>query len=178
MCTRPDEAACSACPAAPEGTTLEEAVVQLLQERHLTLTMAESCTGGLVASRIVNVSGASAVFKGGFVTYTEEAKMKCLGVSAETLKTDGVVSAKCAREMAEGAAEALGADTSVSVTGLAGPDGGTDTTPVGTVFMGCTVCGTTTIREYHFAGDRARIRACAAAQALALLRECILGMNR
>ena len=134
MNTKPEEGDRIGCDGAC-GAALEETVVELLKERQLTLTMAESCTGGLVASRIVNVPGASAVFKGGFVTYTEEAKMKCLGVSAETLKTDGVVSGQCAKEMAEGAAKALEADVSVSVTGLAGPDGGTEETPVGTVFM-------------------------------------------
>ncbi|MBQ8307024.1 MAG: CinA family protein [Blautia sp.] len=164
----------SESPAARHEGAPEEIVVKLLKDRGFWLTMAESCTGGLVASRIVNVSGASAVFKGGFVTYTEEAKMKCLGVTAETLRTDGVVSAKCAREMAEGAAKALEADVSVSVTGLAGPDGGTEKTPVGTVFMACYVRGRTTAKEYHFAGGRAEIRQAAAREALELVHAEIM----
>lgn len=121
--------------ATDESKTLEEAVIDLLKEKDLKLSLAESLTGGMIAQRIVNVSGASEVFGYGFVTYSNKAKHKCLGVKKRTLKEQGAVSAKCAREMAKGACKASGADISISVTGLAGPGGGTKETPVGTVFM-------------------------------------------
>ena len=92
-----------------------------------------------------------------------------------TLKTEGAVSAKCAKEMAKGGCAASGADVCLSVTGLAGPDGGTRETPVGTVFMGCCCCGHTITREFHFSGNRSKIREQAAASGLTLLRECIMG---
>ena len=123
--------------ATDESKTLEEAVIDLLKEKDLKLSLAESLTGGMIAQRIVNVSGASEVFGYGFVTYSNKAKHKCLGVKKRSLKEQGAVSVKCAREMAKGACKASGADISISVTGLAGPGGGTKVTPVGTVFMGC-----------------------------------------
>ena len=112
--------------ATDESKTLEEAVIDLLKEKDLKLSLAESLTGGMIAQRIVNVSGASEVFGYGFVTYSNKAKHKCLGVKKRTLKEQGAVSAKCAREMAKGACKASGADISISVTGLAGPGGGTN----------------------------------------------------
>lgn len=157
------------------GKTLEESVVDLLREQELTLALAESCTGGAIAARIVNVPGASAVFTHGFVTYSNRAKRKCLDVKKSTLKTEGAVSAKCAKEMAKGGCAASGADVCLSVTGLAGPDGGTRETPVGTVFMGCCCCGHTITREFHFSGNRSKIREQATASGLTLLRECIMG---
>lgn len=155
--------------------TLEESVVDLLKEKELTLSLAESCTGGAIAARIVNVPGASQVFTHGFVTYSNRAKRECLGVKKSTLKTVGAVSAKCARQMAKGGCAASGADICLSVTGLAGPDGGTSETPVGTVFMGCCCNGHTVTREYHFTGNRTKIRQQAVASALVLLRECMMG---
>lgn len=154
--------------------TLEEAVIDLLKEKDLKLSLAESLTGGMIAQRIVNVSGASEVFGYGFVTYSNKAKHKCLGVKKSTLKEHGAVSAKCAREMAKGACKASGADISVSVTGLAGPGGGTEETPVGTVFMGCCYEGRTIAKEFHFTGNRMRIREQTTAHALAMLRDCII----
>lgn len=154
--------------------TLEEAVVELLREEKLVLSLAESCTGGMVASRIVNAPGASDVFGFGYVTYSNKAKRKNLRVKKNTLKEEGAVSAKCAKEMAKGACFASGSEVSVSVTGTAGPDGGTKEKPVGTVFMGCCLRGKTTVREYHFKGSRESIREQAATYALILLRECIL----
>lgn len=155
--------------------TLEESVVDLLKEKELTLSLAESCTGGAIAARIVNVPGASRVFTHGFVTYSNRAKRECLGVKKSTLKTVGAVSAKCAKQMAKGGCAASGADICLSVTGLAGPDGGTSETPVGTVFMGCCCNGHTITREYHFTGNRTKIRQQAVASALVLLRECMMG---
>lgn len=160
--------------ATDESKTLEETVVDLLKEEGLKLSLAESLTGGMIAQRIVNVSGASDVFGYGFVTYSNKAKHKCLGVKKSTLKEEGAVSAKCAREMAKGACKESGADISISVTGLAGPGGGTKETPVGTVFMGCCYEGRTVAKEFHFTGNRMRIREQTTAHALAMLRDCII----
>lgn len=160
--------------ATDESKTLEEAVIDLLKEKDLKLSLAESLTGGMIAQRIVNVSGASEVFGYGFVTYSNKAKHKCLGVKKRTLKEQGAVSAKCAREMAKGACKASGADISISVTGLAGPGGGTKETPVGTVFMGCCYKGKAIVKEFHFTGNRMRIREQTTAHALAMLRDCII----
>lgn len=160
--------------ATDESKTLEEAVIDLLKEKDLKLSLAESLTGGMIAQRIVNVSGASDVFGYGFVTYSNNAKHKCLGVKKSTLKEKGAVSAKCAREMAKGACKESGADISISVTGLAGPGGGTKETPVGTVFMGCCYEGRTIAKEFHFTGNRMRIREQTTAHALAMLRDCII----
>ena len=160
--------------ATDESKTLEEAVIDLLKEKDLKLSLAESLTGGMIAQRIVNVSGASEVFGYGFVTYSNKAKHKCLGVKKRTLKEQGAVSAKCAREMAKGACKASGADISISVTGLAGPGGGTKETPVGTVFMGCCYTGKAIAKEFHFTGNRMRIREQTTAHALAMLRDCII----
>lgn len=159
-----------------ENKNLEEAVVDLLKEKKMTLSLAESCTGGAVAASIVNVPGASEVFMCGYVTYTNRAKRKCLGVKKGTLKKEGAVSAKCARQMAKGGAKAAGTDVCLSVTGLAGPGGGTEEIPVGTVFMGCCCAGKTIVKEFHFTGDRSSIRDQAVTQALTLicsrLRKC------
>ena len=160
--------------ATKEEKTLEEAVVDLLKEKNMTLSLAESCTGGAVAARIVNVPGASEALMCGFVTYTNRAKRKCLGVKKSTLKNEGAVSAKCAKEMAKGGAKAAETDVCLSVTGLAGPGGGTEETPVGTVFMGCCCAGQTTTREFHFTGNRSRIRGQAVAQALTFIRDSLL----
>ena len=154
--------------------TLEEAVVDMLRDQQLTLALAESCTGGEIAARIVNVPGASQVFTHGFVTYSNRAKRKCLGVKKATLKLEGAVSAKCAKEMAKGGCNAAEADICLSITGLAGPDGGTKETPVGTVFMGCCYYGKVVTREFHFTGNRTKIRQQATAHALAFLRECMM----
>lgn len=159
--------------------SLEEAVVDMLKDQQLVLSLAESCTGGAVAARIVNVPGASEVFSHGFVTYSNRAKRRCLGVKKSTLKTEGPVSAKCAKEMAKGGRFNSASDICLSITGLAGPDGGTKETPVGTVFMGCCYNDKVITREFHFSGNRSKIRSQATAHALALLRECIMeGITR
>lgn len=160
--------------ATDQEKSLEESVVDMLKDQGLSLALAESCTGGMVASRITNVSGASQVFGAGCVTYSGRAKRSFLGVKKLTLKKEGAVSAKCAKEMAKGGYRAAGADICLSITGLAGPLGGTKDTPVGTVFMGCCYNGKTIAREYHFSGDRKKIREQASACALVLLRECIM----
>lgn len=160
--------------ATDEKKTLEEAVTDMLKDQGLTLALAESCTGGAIASRIVNVPGASQVFVQGFVTYSNRAKRKFLSVKKSTLKTEGAVSAKCAKEMAKGGCSAAKADICLSVTGIAGPEGGTKEKPVGTVFMGCCYNDKTITAEYHFTGNRTKIREQATAHALALLRDCIM----
>ncbi|MDO5134681.1 MAG: competence/damage-inducible protein A [Eubacteriales bacterium] len=160
--------------ATDEEKTLEESVVDMLRDQKLTLALAESCTGGMIAARITNVAGSSQVFGTGLVTYSNRAKRKYLGVKKGTLKNEGPVSAKCAKEMARGGYLGGEADICLSITGLAGPGGGTEKTPVGTVFMGCCYNGKTLAREYHFTGNRRKIREQAAAHALALLRECIM----
>lgn len=157
-----------------ENVSLEEAVTILLWQNNLTLSTAESCTGGAIAARIVNVPGASDVFLQGMVTYSNQAKKKCLGVKEDTLQVYGAVSRECAKEMAEGGCAFSGTDVCLSVTGIAGPGGGTEEKPVGTVFMGCCVKGKTAIREYHFTGNRARIREQTTSHGLAFLRSCIL----
>ena len=157
-----------------EKVTLEEAVASLLKEQGLTVTTVESCTGGLLAGRLVNVAGVSEVFKQGFVTYSNKAKRKLVGVKKATLREVGAVSERTAREMARGAVLATGADAAVSVTGIAGPDGGTEEKPVGLVFIGVSVRGQTWVQECHFTGNRARIREASVAAALTLLRKGIL----
>ena len=154
--------------------SLEEAVEDMLKDQELTLALAESCTGGAIAARIVNVPGSSDVFTHGYVTYSNRAKRKMLGVKKTTLKLEGAVSAKCAKEMAKGGCAVSGADICLSVTGIAGPDGGTEKTPVGTVFMGCCYNSKVIVREFHFTGNRAKIREQAVAHGLAFLRECVM----
>lgn len=116
--------------------TIEKALVDKLHERSLTLSAAESCTGGLIAKRITDIAGCSDVFLGGCVTYTNEVKQRLLGVSEQTLEAFGAVSYQTAMEMARGVRLATGSDIGISATGIAGPGGGTEETPVGTVFLG------------------------------------------
>lgn len=154
-----------------ESVTLEEAVVELLKEKHLTVTTAESCTGGLLAGRLLNVAGASDVYREGYITYANASKEKILGVSRQTLEMFGAVSEQTAREMAEGAAKAAGAQAALAVTGIAGPGGGTEEKPVGLVYIGCCVNGKTRVEEFRFTGNRSKNRDYAVVRALTLLRE-------
>lgn len=157
-----------------EHTTLEESVVDLLRDQKLKVTTVESCTGGALTARLVNVPGASEVLKQGLITYSNKAKRQFTLVKKSTLKEEGAVSAKTAREMAKGAVENTNCDVSISITGLAGPDGGTKEKPVGLVFIGCCCKGKTTVREFHFNGNRSKVREQAVVQGLILLRDCIL----
>ena len=153
---------------------LEEVCYGLLKERGLTVGTAESCTGGMIAARITDVPGASEVFKQGLVTYSNRAKRKLLDVKKTTLKEYGAVSEKTAKEMAKNGAFITGSDACVSVTGTAGPTGGTEEKPVGLVYIGCCYNNKTVVKEFHFKGERQKIREQATANALILLRECIL----
>jgi len=145
-------------------------VVRLLTERKLTLALAESCTGGGIAHRVTNVPGASAVFPGGIVAYSNAAKQKFLGVRAETLARHGAVSEAVALAMAEGAREKFGADFALAVTGIAGPAGGTKAKPVGTVFIALAGApGTVVERKFNPCG-RERFKDLTAQQALEMLR--------
>lgn len=157
-----------------EEKTLEEAVVELLADQGLTLATAESCTGGMLAARIVNVPGASKILKESFVTYSDRAKRKRLLVKKGTLAKEGAVSGKTAKEMAKGGCFTSGADVCVSITGIAGPEGGSKEKPVGTVFMACCYQGDVNVQEFHFSGDRNKIREYSAVSALILLRDTIL----
>jgi nicotinamide-nucleotide amidase len=154
--------------------TFEQSLVELLLSNDMTITCVESCTGGLVSAALVGVPGASDVFKSSFVTYSNKAKRKLAGVSKDTLDRYTAVSAQTAQEMAEGGAKAAGSDVCISVTGLAGPGGGTRKKPVGLVYIGCFVRGRVRVNEYHFSGDRNNVRMLAAKNALILARECIL----
>ena len=149
--------------------TLEEKAVGLLKEKGYTVSTAESCTGGLLAGRIINVSGASDCINVGFVTYANEAKTKYLGVSEEILRDHGAVSSECARQMALGVTKQMDADVGLATTGIAGPGGGTDDKPVGLVYIGCSVRGDVTVSEHHFSGTREEIRNRTVEEALALL---------
>lgn len=154
-------------------TPLEERVAARLKELKFTITTAESCTGGLVSGRLINVAGISEQLKEAYVTYCDEAKHKLLGVKTETLDTYTAVSRETAAEMAAGGAKAAQADVCVSVTGIAGPDGGSEEFPVGLVFIGCYCCGKVTVRRFWFSGDRMAVRTQAVEAALKLLLECL-----
>ncbi|MDA7517668.1 competence/damage-inducible protein A [Akkermansiaceae bacterium] len=156
-----------------DGSSLEKVVVELLTRTGKTLTTAESCTGGLIASRITDVSGASAAFTHGFVTYSNEAKQQLIGVKAETLEAHGAVSEEVAGEMAAGALQVSGADIAVSITGIAGPTGGTEEKPVGTVCFGiATSKGVETYRECH-PRSRADFKDQSSQRALDLVRRAL-----
>lgn len=153
--------------------SLEEKVVELLAERHYTVTTAESCTGGMIAGTIVNAAGASEVLNEGYITYSNEAKERLVGVSHETLERFGAVSEQTAREMAEGAARAAGADAALSATGIAGPGGGTEEKPVGLVYIGCTLNGKTEVKKCRFDGNRMENRLHTVKTALEMLQSML-----
>jgi nicotinamide-nucleotide amidase len=148
-------------------------VLRLLNERGLTLATAESCTGGLVAARLTEVPGSSAVFVGSVVAYSNDVKESSLGVPAELLREHGAVSAEVAAAMAAGARERLGADVAVSVTGIAGPDGGTPEKPVGLVFLHAAGPMGERAQRIELPGDRETVRGRAAVAALHLVRRLV-----
>ena len=144
-------------------------VVKLLHGK--TLVTAESCTGGMIGSALTGVPGASEVYKGGVISYTNAVKQRVLGVSKETLQQFGAVSAEVAQEMASGVRKLLKADHAVSVTGLAGPGGDTYGNKVGTVFIGFESANVSVVKKYLFSGDREEVRKQAVMAALQLVLE-------
>jgi len=152
---------------------IEQVVVQLLMECKKTLALAESCTGGNVAHRLTNVPGASEVFLGGVVSYSNAAKEKFLGVRAESLAAHGAVSEAVAREMAAGAREKFGSDFAMAITGIAGPGGGSPDKPVGTVFIALASSTGVAVKKFLNAWDRATFKEVAATQALEWLRQTL-----
>ena len=157
-----------------ENSSLEEKIVSLLQEKGWKIASAESCSGGMIASRLVNVSGVSDVFEEGYITYSNAAKHKLLGVSKQSLGQYGAVSSQVAGEMALGAARQARARAAIAVTGIAGPGGGTPQKPVGLVYIGCYVDGKVFVTENHFQGSRQEIRTATTQAALSLLLEKLL----
>ena len=150
-------------------SSLETRVGELLHQRGLSLVLAESCTGGLIGDRITDVSGSSEYFLGGFVVYSYKAKADLLGVSWETLNSTGAVSRETVIEMARGARKVLNADIAVSVSGIAGPGGGTDEKPVGTTWIGLATKDEESARVFQFSGDRVQNKSYAADAALQML---------
>jgi len=150
--------------------TLEKAVGDLLREKKLTVAVAESCTGGLLGKKITNISGSSDYFLGGVISYSDELKMKLLGVPKEILEKEGAVSEKCALSMAEGVRKLTGADYGISITGIAGPTGGTVDKPVGLVYIGIAGDKGSSARKYVFTKERELNRELSAQTALNLLR--------
>lgn len=152
---------------------LEEKIVKKLLETGYSVTTAESCTGGLLAGRILNVSGASEVYKEGHITYANEAKERILGVRHETLTQFGAVSRETAEEMVVGAARIAGAETALSTTGIAGPGGGTPEKPVGLIYVGCLVKKNVRVKELRLHGTREENRRDTVEKALQLLHEML-----
>jgi nicotinamide-nucleotide amidase len=160
-----------------DGRELPHVVVDLLRERGLTLALAESCTGGLLAARLTDVPGASAVLERGFVTYANRAKVEEVGVDPEVLDRHGAVSEETAAAMAAGAMKAAAANVGVGITGIAGPDGGTPAKPVGLVYVA--TCGAVgaQVRRSIFPGGRERVRYQATQVALEMLRRGLRGLG-
>ena len=156
--------------------SMEEVVLGLLKEKGLTMGTAESCTGGLVAKRLTDLSGASAVFKGGVVSYTNEVKAGVLGVPQEMLDEFGAVSAQVAQAMAQGARKVLGCDLAVSLTGVAGPNPDDRNNPVGLIYVALDTPEGTRVRDLHLINGRARIRTVAATNAFDMVRRYLTGL--
>jgi nicotinamide-nucleotide amidase len=158
-----------------ENVGIETIIVRLLTERKQTLAIAESCTGGCIAHRLTNVPGASAVFLGGVVAYSNAVKRKFLGIRAGTLAAHGAVSEAVAREMAEGARKRFGADFGIGVTGIAGPGGGTKGKPVGTVFIALAGAFETIVERKMNPFKRERFKEVTARQASGMLHLKLIG---
>ena len=156
---------------------LEVTVGQLLQQYHLTLATAESCTGGLIGHRLTNVPGSSEYFPGGIIAYANEIKERVLGVSHQMLETHGAVSAEAAIEMARGARHVLGVDLAVSVTGIAGPGGGTAEKPVGLVYIAVAAPNFERVERFVWTQDREGNKWESAETALRLVREYLQGFE-
>lgn len=156
-------------------TSLELRIGSLLNQRHLTIATAESCTGGQISDRITDVSGSSVYFLGGIVAYAYEAKVALLNVSWDTLNTKGAVSHETVLEMARGARQALGTDLAVSVSGIAGPSGGTPEKPVGTTWIGLVTPEGEWTRHFVWDGDRQQNKQYSSEAALQLILDYLEG---
>lgn len=155
-------------------TSLEEVIGKLLINNNLTISIAESCTGGLLAGRLINYPGISSVFRQGLITYSNNSKVKLLGVKEETLEKYGAVSKETAYEMAEGVAKFSDTDTGIAVTGIAGPGGGSKEKPVGLIYLGIYIKGQVYTRELFFKGDRQKLRNYGVNQALCWFRSLLI----
>lgn len=154
-------------------TTLYKVVFEMLRQKELSVAFAESCTGGMLAAKLTDIAGASEVFKEGIVTYSNESKMRYLGVSKDTLTQYGAVSTQTAYEMVNGLKKCSDADVCVSITGIAGPGGECSDKPTGLVYIGISYADKIEVRECRFAGDRARVRSRACLAAYGIIREKI-----
>jgi nicotinamide-nucleotide amidase len=154
--------------------SMDDAVAALFQERCLTISLAESCSGGLLAKRITDIPGSSRYFREGVVTYSNEAKMRLLGVQAELLNRSGAVSSECASVMAKGVRLASGSDLGLAITGIAGPEGGSDDKPAGTVFISLAASDGCWTKRFQFNGNRDEIRTLTVWTALDWLRRYLL----
>lgn len=157
-----------------EDRRLEEEIGPLLRRRKATLCVAESCTGGLVAHRITNVSGSSDYFEMGIVSYSNRSKVELLGVPKRDIDRYGAVSHQVAKKMVRGLRSKAKTDIGLATTGVAGPLGGTRETPVGTVFIGLDHPGGTEVREFHFVGNREEIKEKASQKGLEILRDYLI----
>ena len=156
--------------------SIEEWLGMYLSDKGWRIATAESCTGGLIASRITDISGSSSYFEQGFITYSNEAKMALLGVAEDIVATEGgpgAVSEACARAMAEGVRAAAGSEVGLSVTGIAGPTGGTPEKPVGTVYMAVATSAGTVCRRHLFEGSRLEVKVQTAQAALEMARDAL-----
>ncbi len=151
----------------------EVLIGRILKKRGLTLSVAESCTGGLLSNTITNVPGSSKYFLGGVVAYSNDVKMEVLGVRARTLRMFGAVSRQAAEEMAVGVKKRLKSGVSISITGIAGPGGGSPRKPVGTVFIGISAGKKVVVRKFSFKGTRLSIKKKSSLGALSMLAELI-----
>lgn len=160
------------------GAGMDDTVAELFRDHHQTLALAESCTGGLIAKRITDIPGSSAYFLEGIVTYGNAAKMRLLGVPADLLDTKGAVSSECASAMAKGVRAAAGSDLGLAVTGIAGPDGGSQEKPVGTVFISLAAPDGCWTKRFQFQGSRDEIRTITSWTALDWLRRYLLKFEK
>jgi nicotinamide-nucleotide amidase len=165
------------CLYSDQDETLDTVAAKLILENNITIATAESCTGGLISEMLTNIPGISKAFMGGAVTYSNEAKMEYLGVREQTLRAHGAVSRETAAEMADGIRKGLKTDIGISVTGIAGPDGGTAEKPVGLVYIGLSAEGGTITKELRLSGSRSKIRNITALNAFDLIRRHILKLE-
>ncbi|MBU1709865.1 MAG: nicotinamide-nucleotide amidohydrolase family protein, partial [Proteobacteria bacterium] len=165
------------CVFATDSETMEEIIGNHLTSRQKTLAVAESCSGGLISHKLTKRPGSSVFFVGGVVAYSNDLKQNILGVDSEILLKYGAVSAETVRAMADGVKRITKADYALSVTGIAGPTGGTGEKPVGTVYIGLAAEGGIEAYRYHFSGDRWQVQAMTSMAALDLLRRQMLGLQ-